>query len=297
MDKTSAFLCNMLVANEQDAALVEITGGEWLTEMSHPQLIVAGGKGFNVFVNDNPVSFWQPCFLQAGDKLRLIPLPGGGISYLAIHGGIRIKPVLNSRSTHLGASFGGFNGRLLRPGDLLPTAVLRTTQAEKIVRHICRPGAQHHLRLSNTAIPDHSRNSVRIIAGHEYDWFTPAARELLASSLFELTGMSNRMGYRFNGPALQLGQHEQVISSAVSPGTIQVSPDGQLLVLMADAQTTGGYPRIGQVISADLPLLAQKSAGCQLQFRLVTIAEAETVYLKREEQLANLQKDYALIFT
>ncbi|ULQ51652.1 biotin-dependent carboxyltransferase family protein [Flavihumibacter fluvii] len=296
MDRTSFALCNMLVANDLRDALVEINGGEWVSVSDHAKLIVVGGKGYNVFAGDQQLNLWQPYFLEPGVRLKILPLTGGGIAYLAIHGGIRINTILGSRSTHLTAGFGGKEGRMLRTGDVLPTAILRTALAEKIVLYLHRPGMKHQLRLSNAAIPDFSRNTIRIFAAHEYSWFTPAAQTLLGTSGFELTGMSNRMGYRFNGPALQLHHERQLLSTAVLPGTIQVSPDGQLLILMADAQTAGGYPRIGQVISTDIPLLAQKSPGSRLQFKVITASEAEAVYLKREEQLANLKKDFSLIF-
>jgi antagonist of KipI len=296
MDRLSFALCNMLVANEPNDAQVEINGGEFMVESDYAKLIVVGGKGYNVFAGARQLSLWQPYFLEPQEKLRIIPLTGGGIAYLAIHGGIRIPSILGSKSTHITAGFGGMNGRLLQHGDLLPTAILRTVLAEKIVAHLYQAGIHHHLRLSNSAIPDFSRNSIRITTAHEYDWFTHAAHHLLDSEEFELTGMSNRMGYRFNGAALQRNNTGELLSTAVAPGTIQVSPDGQLLVLMSDAQTTGGYPRIGQVASVDLPLLAQHTAGSRISFTIIDHSAAESLYLKREAQLVNLRKDYALIF-
>jgi len=296
MDRTSYSFCNMLVANEALDAVIEINGGELIVCSDYAKLIAVGGNGYTVFAGELQLNLWQPYFLQPKERLLIRPLKGGGIAYLAVHGGIRIKSVLGSRSTQLSAGFGGLDGRLLRAGDFLPTAILRTPLAEKIVGHLQRAGVQHHLRLANAVIPDFSRSTIRIIAGQEHDWFTDAAKQILASADFELTGMSNRMGYRFNGTALQRNNSQELLSSAVIPGTIQVSPDGQLLILMADAQTTGGYPRIGQVISIDIPLLAQKSAGSKIRFALVSMQEAEALYLKRESQLMKLKKDFALLF-
>lgn len=296
MDRTSYFFCNMLVANEAQDAVIEINGGELIVSSDFAKLIAVGGKGYTVFAGEQQLNLWQPYFLQPKEQLRIRPLPGGGIAYLAVHGGIRTKSVLGSKCTHLSARFGGLDGRLLRAGDSLPTAILRTPLAEKIVSHLQRSGIQHHLRLANAVIPDFSRNTVRIISGPEHGWFTEAAQTILASADFELTGMSNRMGYRFNGTALQRSNSQELLSTAVVPGTIQVSPDGQLLILMADAQTTGGYPRIGQVIRIDIPLLAQKPAGSQIRFTIVSMEEAEALYLKRLAQLNNLGKDFALLF-
>jgi biotin-dependent carboxylase-like uncharacterized protein len=296
MDRHSYALCNMLVANEPSDAVVEINGGEWESISEQGKLIAVGGVGYQVFADERPLNLWQPYFLSAGEKLRIIPSAGGGTAYLAIHGGIRIKPVLGSRSTNLVAHFGGLEGRLLKKGDHLPTAILNNKLAEKIVAHLQQPTTHHKLRLANTAIPDFSVNVIRVFEAYEFDWFDDAAKWSFSEASFELTATSNRMGYRMKGIPLQLLENKQLLSTAVLPGTIQVSSDGQLLILMADAQTTGGYPRIAQVIKADLPLLAQKTAGCQLQFQLISVAEAENINLKKEEELVLLRKDFELFF-
>lgn len=297
MDKTSAFLANMLVANERTAAVVEISSGEWTAITNQNILIALGGKGYSAFVNDRPIRFWQPHWLQNGDRLQLVPVQGGGTAYLAIHGGIRLSPVLNSRSTHTGGRFGGFQGRLLKANDLLPVAVLLSPLAEKIVGQLNRKGAQHGLGLSSSALPNFDRKTINVIAGPEWAAFNSAHQARLLNGTFRISAKSNRMGYRLIGPALEEAAITEFISTAVVPGTIQVTPDGQLLILMADAQTTGGYPRIAQVAQSDLPLLAQHTPGTSLEFRLIGLDEAEMDYLKKEEQLVQLKKDYSLIFS
>lgn len=297
MDHSSASLANMLVANERTAALVEISSGEWSALTNQNLLVALGGKGYTALVNNRPIRFWQPYWLQPGDTLQLLPDQGGGTAYLAIHGGIRVSPVLNSRSTHSTGKFGGLKGRLLRAGDLLPVAVLLNALAEKIVRQLSRTGSHHALGLATSAVPHFERRQLKIIAGPEWQDFEEAQQALLLNSEFKVSPRSNRMGYRLQGPALQHAPQEDFISTAVVPGTIQVTPDGQLLVLMADAQTTGGYPRIAQVALTDLPLLAQHVPGTMLSFRLISLESAEMDYLKKEEQLVQLQKDYSLIFS
>jgi biotin-dependent carboxylase-like uncharacterized protein len=296
MDRHSCALCNMLVANEPLDAVVEINGGEWESVSEQHKLIAVGGFGYEVFADERPINLWQPYFLSAGEKLRVVPSAGGGTACLAIHGGIRVKPLLGSRSTNLLAHFGGMDGRLLKKGDRLPTAILNNKLAEKIIAHLLQPAPYQKLRLANAAVPNFSTNIVRVFEAYEYDWFEDAAKWSFSEASFELTATSNRMGYRLKGIPLQLLHNKQLLSTAVLPGTIQVSSDGQLLILMADAQTTGGYPRIAQVIKADLPLLAQKTAGCQLQFQLISVAEAENINLKKEEELVLLRKDFELFF-
>lgn len=297
MDKTSAFLANMLVANERTAALVEISSGEWSAVTNQNILVALGGKGYTALINDRPARFWQPYWLQSGDRIQLVPVQGGGSAYLAIHGGIRLSPLLNSRSTHLGARFGGFQGRLLKPNDVLPVAVLLSPLAERIVAQLNRKSAHHTLGFASSVLPHFERKQINIIAGPEWPVFHASRQKLLLNSSFRISAKSNRMGYRLSGPALQEATMAEFISTAVVPGTIQVTPDGQLLILMADAQTTGGYPRIAQVAQADLSLLAQHTPGTGLEFRLITLQEAEMDYLKKEEQLVQLQKDYHLIFS
>ncbi len=295
MDTSASRLANMLVGNEPGEAVIEINAGAFSISCQTTLLFAVGGKGFNLFINERPAAFWQPHLLRSGDTLQLLP-SGGGIAILAVHGGIRTPRVLESRSTNLLAAFGGWEGRLLRSGDLLPIAVLHTPIAEKIISQLSSPSQHTHFRLSDTAIPDYSVNTIRFFPGHHFSSFTDAARQLLESESFELTGMSNRMGYRFNGPILQNRENKELVSAAVVPGTMQVSPDGQLLVLMADAQTTGGYPGIGQVIAADLPLLAQHSPGSQLHFRRISAEEAQALLLEKESSYLKLCHDYELYF-
>jgi antagonist of KipI len=296
MDNSSARLCNMLAGNEPGDAMIELMGGELEVISEDIKLLAIGGRGYKAFLSGKPLPLWQPFLFDEGEKLRVIP-DEGGIAYIAIHGGFRVPRVLESRTTHLAAGFGGLEGRLLKAGDLLPTAVLNTEAAEKIAEYLAKTSGVSHLRLSQNVLPDHSGNSIRFVPGNEFELFTRASKQLLVNEPFTLTGMSNRMGFRFSGTPLELLQPGELLSTAVVPGTMQASPDGQLLILMADAQTTGGYPRIGQVIAADLPLLAQKTSGTGIRFIPESMEEAERLYLVRERNFHKLQNDYSLYFT
>ena len=296
MDPLAAELGNMLVANTDPLAQVELAAGSFSASFSNTQLIALTGTGYKASLNGLDLPFWQPALTMPGDSLHIIP-EKGGICYLSVHGGLRVPPILGSRSTNLVAGFGGFEGRLLKPGDDIPLAIMPDPMANRIIRFLSSKEMNNRPRLAPSAIPDYSRQEIRFMPGHEYDSFSLNSRRALEEELFELTAMSNRMGFRLKGEPIFLDTQQELISTAVVPGTMQVSPDGQILVLMADAQTAGGYPRIGQVIAADLPLLAQKTAGSQLRFSSVPVEVAETTWLHRENQLRSLIKDYNLHFS
>ncbi len=196
-------------------------------------------------------------------------------SYLSISGGIALPPALGSRSTDLKAGFGGLDGRALRDGDLLPLAAPERLPARRIG---LRP-------------PDWDA-TVRVLPGPEHEDFSAAAREAFWAADWKLTPQSNRMGYRFAGPELQRERGVELASHGVLPGVIQVPPSGQPIVLLADAQTTGGYPKIGVVIRADLWKLAQLRLGATLRF--TPCSRDEAIAALREHQVTLTQLRTAL---
>jgi antagonist of KipI len=296
MDESSVWLCNMLVANGHSDAVVEITGGEFSFTATQVLLLACGGKGYRISRNDNSVEPWQPFIAEAGDTVHIRP-DTGGVYYVAVHGGVRSQWILNSRSTHLQAGFGGHDGRTLKPGDHLTVSVLRNELGERIYRHLSKPNGTGHLRLSPQAIPDHTKSVIRYFPANEHLTFSREALAILETEKFELTKYANRMGFRLNGLPMYQDNPFQMTSTAVVPGTMQVTPDGQMAVLMTDAQTTGGYPRIGQVCRVDLSLLAQQLPGSLISFRKITEEKAESIFLSRQQAFISLEKDYALFFS
>jgi antagonist of KipI len=295
MDRIALRLGNMLVANEPDSACLEISRGAFSTSFQRSSLVALTGTGFNAFINGRPIPYWQPFLVQEGEFLQLFP-SSTGFTYLAIHGGIRIEPQFGSRSTHLSSKIGGL-GRPLRAGDELPLTVWPDENGQRIIDHLKNPAPGHHIRLGNLTIPDYTRSELRFIAGPEYDWFTGEAINLLQSAPFTVSETSNRMGLRLNGPELKRKNAAELLSVAVMPGTMQVSPDGQILLLMADAQTTGGYPRIGQLAAVDLHLAAQYQPGKEYHFRQISIEQAEQLWVEQEKKLKTLERDYLLHFS
>jgi len=296
MDRMALRLCNLLVANEPGAAAIEISAGPWEGSSTKEVLLSVGGHGQQITCGGRPVNCWQPFVLPAGEQLR-IESPLGGYAILAVHGGFRCNHVLGSRSTHLSGKFGGWEGRLLRSGDEIPTAQLNTATADKIITHLRSKSMVRSFRLSDTVIPNYNRNFFRYVPGCESDWFEESSLAALQENTYDLTHLSNRTGARLFGEALHYKTNEQMVSTAVVPGTMQVSSNGQILVLLADAQTVGGYPRIGQLVAADIGPLAQQKPGSALQFKPVTHQEAETLCLQQKMQFEQLRKDYSLYFS
>jgi len=200
-------------------------------------------------------------------------------AYLAVAGGIDVPTVLGSRATYVRAAIGGYEGRALRAGDLL--AVGAAT------------GAHLHHAVDVRGL-DLQRATVRYVAGPHHALLTDEARRLLATAPFRLAPGSDRMGLRFEGASLALRAPVEPLSAGVAMGTMQLPPGGAPIVLMADRQTTGGYPCIGGVAAVDLPALAQLRPGEAVRFEEVSLEAAEALYLVRERELDRIRRLLAM---
>jgi len=275
MDAIALRLANLLVGNPEGVAVLECTLRGPELECSADTVIAMGGADFE------DMAAWQPRIMRAGERVRLGAAVRGCRGYLAVAGGIEVPPVLGSRSTYLRGGFGGFQGRALRDGDVLPVPDV----ARQLV---------NHWRIDGRILPGYSAApTVRVVRGAQLDEFGGA----LFAAEFKLLPQSDRMGIRLGGAKLtRIGGAEELVSSAVGPGTVQVPPDGQPIVLMADAQTLGGYPLAAQVISVDLPLMAQLRPGDRVKFAEVTLEEAHKLAFIREHVIAMLHEGLAQKF-
>jgi antagonist of KipI len=267
MDVFALRVANLLVGNAEAAAALEITLVGPEIEFERETVVALGGADFDVLPT------WQPVLVKAGERLRLARARRLCRGYLAVAGGIDVPLVLGSRSTCLRAGFGGHRGRVLRDGDTLPLP----------------PGLRRPVGrwwLDGRVLPAYSNEpEVRVLGGAQAGEFaTP-----LTATTFTVTPRSDRMGIRLDGPALRREVRKELPSAAVVPGTIQVPPDGHPIVLMADAQTIGGYPQIAHVIGADLPLMAQLRPGDRVRFREVGLDEAHAALRDVERDLATLR--------
>lgn len=276
LDPVSLNAANLLVGNPPDTAALEIAyqGPTLAVETDSVRIacagaaapieIVAGGEPARA----RPLAMLTTARLKRGDLLRIGALSGGAVLYLAAAGGFDVPSVLGSRSTLVRAGIGGLNGRALAPGDRVG---------------LCRPQAAEAEEVMLAALDLAPPARFGIILGPQDDYFSADALRLLTEAAFTVTPASDRMGMRLAGQRLHHSKGYNIVSDGIAPGAVQVPGNGLPIVLLADRQTTGGYPKIATVISADLPALGRLTPGAQVRFGLVSIEEAEA---RRRRQAA-----------
>ena len=278
MDTFALVAANRLVGNLPGAAVLEATAGGVVLHFSRATLVALTGANLGATLDGRPLAAWTAVRAAAGARLHL---PGrrerwGARAYLAVAGGIAVPPILGSRSTSLSGGFGGLDGRCLRAGDLLPLGTPTYAATLAFGQHWPAQGRP----------PYQPCPILRLIPGPHLAWFAPERIAALAATTLRVGTTSNRMGYRLDGLALPYRRPCSLPSLGVIPGVIQVPPDGAPILLMADAQTTGGYPVVGVVIGADLPLAAQLLPGDELRFTFTTLDEALAARHAQAEALA-----------
>ncbi|CAA2108283.1 biotin-dependent carboxyltransferase family protein [Variovorax paradoxus] len=293
LDVLSLTLANRLVGNADGAAGLELTMGGCELQFETDTRIALTGDDFSASLDGVPL--W-PCWsvpVAAGQTLRLAGANAAGTkkaglrSWLAVAGGIDVPVVLGSRSTDLKAGFGGLEGRALRKGDRLALGASRLDAARRVRRAFGVRGPDWGVPEDDGAI------ALRVLPGPEFELFTLSACDQLWSERWRITPQSNRMGSRLSGPELKRKRAGDMLSSGVIPGTIQVPPSGQPIILMGDAQTTGGYPRIGVVIRADLWKLAQAPLNGKLRLVQVESAQALDAWAAQQRYLAQVAQGLA----
>ena len=286
LDTLALTMANRLVGNPDEAAGLELTMGGCELRFDTATRIALAGDDFGAQLDGVPL--W-PCWsvpVQAGQTLKLVGAnvaagKKGLRTWLAVAGGIDVPPVLGSRSTDLKAGFGGLAGRALKKGDRLPLGAptLNTAQLARRRFGVRPPDWAIDDRDVGEAIP------LRVMPGPESGLFTSASLAALWREPWRVTPQSNRMGSRLVGPELKRRRHVDMLSSGVIPGTVQVPPSGQPIILMGDAQTTGGYPRIGVVIRADLWKLAQAPLNGRLRLVEVDAVAAGAAWAAQQRYL------------
>ena len=280
MDEWSHRVANLLAGNVRDEATLEIVlMGPTLVFEEATQIAIRGAD-LSPRLNGEPVSMQQRIEVPAGGQLEFGRRVSGLRTYLAVHGGFDVEPVMGSRSTYVRGGFGGFQGRALRKGDVLSMADVPASPPS--------PATD-----VDNPLPSNDPmevTTVRVIAGEHWSLFSSEMQALFEAVTYKINPQSDRMGYRLDGPALHRLDAVELISEAMSFGTIQVPSDGQPIVLMAERHSAGGYPKIAHVISVDLPLMAQLAPQQQLRFELISLASAHSLYLQREQTIAQLRQ-------
>ena len=277
LDGFALRLGNALVGNPLDKAALEILYRGPTFEVAADKVRIAvAGIGAALALDgerEHVVPAWQSASLVRGDVFRIILGADSVCAYLVVEGGIAVEPVLGSASTYLRAGLGGFEGRALRRGDLVPVTGAHASE-----------GAERRL----PPLPATGDRPIRVILGPQRECFTEEAVAALLGAEFQVSTSADRMGMRLDGPKLRHRDGWDIVSDAIATGAIQVPGSGQPILLLSDHQTTGGYPKIATVISADLPVVGRRRPGDKLRFAAVTVAEAEQFARDQEEHLTTL---------
>lgn len=268
MDKVSATLANIICGNDENEAVIEMTlhGASFMFNEAACCAIVGGGC--QAFAGDDvELPFNRLLWIPAFTIIRTTVNPQGCRSYLAVGGGFHVKKVLGSASTYAPSGIGGLDGRNLATGDMLSFKHEQDLKATSNLKMLPSGVGISHWHTADLveATPDVA--IVHAIKGPEFDLFNSASQKNIFTSLFTISSQSNRMGYRLEGKKFTLEQQSEMVSTAVTAGIVQVTHEGDPIILMADAQTTGGYPRIARICAADISLLAQTRPGVKIQFK------------------------------
>jgi biotin-dependent carboxylase-like uncharacterized protein len=274
-DSVALQLGNLLVGNAQGAAALEMTlmGGDFI--FSEPTAIALAGSDFAATLNGRVLDTWRSYFVAAGEKLSVGATRSGARCYLCVAGGIEVEPFLDSASTHLVSGLGGFAGRSLREGDVLRIGNAPT----KFVERSLSPAALRTLQPRNAVL--------RVTDGPQCDLFSAETVRSFCESEFRVTEESNRLGLRLEGSPLKSPLQEEMITEGVTLGAIQITPSGQPIILFVEQQTTGGYPKIANVIGADLFRIGQLRPRDNIRFQRISLAQARAAWLELQQLLTS----------
>jgi antagonist of KipI len=278
LDSFALRVANLLVGNDEAAAGLEITFGGLQLHFQDERIVAWCGGEFDVRVGPTALPAGHAALVHAGDELKFGRPEIGCRAWLAISGGIDVPIVLGSRSTDLRASFGGFEGRALRDGDVLP--LVQKPRSTPAATGISSWTAPH-----DWVSPAKREPILHFLRGVDWERFNDVTIQHFMTESFAVLADSDRMGLRLDGPELKREDNADLISEAVAPGTIQVPPSGKPILLLGDCQTIGGYPKIAHVIAVDLVSAAQLRAGDRVRFSEVSLADAHHLLLEREREL------------
>ena len=263
MDTRAASLANILVGNDTNEAVIEITMMGPTMKFTEDEIIAVTGGDLGAKIDGKPVERYRAVLVKAGQTLSFMGMYGGSRAYIAFAGGLDIPVVMGSRSTNIKCGLGGFKGRRLLDGDYISFRAKRRYLPYFLSRS---------LDLNEF---DQDNITLRVIMGPQDDAFTAAGKETFLSSEYVVTSEFDRMGCRLEGPFIASKATTDIISDGIAFGSVQVPSHGKPIILLADRQTTGGYAKIATVISVDIPKLVQRKTDHKVKFQAVTVEEAQ----------------------
>ena len=284
MDRTAASVANILVGNNFNEPVIEMhfPAASFLFESN--AMIALSGADFNATINKQTVTLNTALSVSKNSLLEFTAHKKGARCYLAIQGGWLADKWLGSYSTNLKINAGGHEGRALKKDDALHF------KQEQNLSSLQQTKNAIEVNIALDVSSFYHSNVIRCISGSAYKQMNAESKKLFTSSSFTITPQSDRMGFRLQGEPLMLNTKKEMLSSAVTRGAIQLLPSGQMIALMADHQTTGGYPVVAHVASADMPSLAQKNVNEKIQFELIEHEEAEKIFIEQQRKLVMMKE-------
>ena len=282
MDELAARLANILCGNDEHESVIEITLHGTEIMFNEAACISLTGSGSIIYLNDIEIQYNRLIKLDASSILKFKPAPSGCRSYLAIQGGLDVNKEMGSTSTFAPSGIGGINGQNLKMGDIISLSRKKSFHKKADEINITKNGFAVSTWIG-VDLKEQQHNGIiriNICTGPEWDLFNEQSRSKFLNSEYSISLMANRMGIQLEGSRLELTEKKEMVSTPVTKGIIQVTNEGLPIILMADAQTTGGYPRIARVCSADLSQLAQCRPSDRLIF--LNISENETLQKMRK---------------
>lgn len=289
MDEGAAKVANVLVGNAEACAVLELTLTGATIKLTQEHMLAICGGNMTPTLDGVELPMWQPIIAPKGSTISFGRYQSGCRVYIAVAGGFKLEQVLGSYSTNLRGNFGGFNGRALRNGDVLNVHEVEEGSISYGLWSLLRQGHEQLFNAQHFAIAQEQTATIRCIFGTEYEWLDDESRKRFIESNWIIDAQSDRMGYRLQGPELNMEKHQELISEGVVHGTIQLPVHGQPIILLADRQTTGGYPKIAVVASVDIPMFGQLKPGDAIKFVPITLEEAERLWLNSERDIKRLK--------
>lgn len=277
MDQRSAALANILVGNDENEGVLEITLMGPMAEFTAENIIAVTGGNLGPKLNGKDLPMYQAVEVHKGDSLSFSGMFSGSRAYMAFAGGLDIPVVMGSKSTNLKSKVGGYEGRKLGAGDEISFASPKTSLPNMRLRKI---------KQDDFAATE---QTLRVVMGPQDDYFTEKGIETFLTETYTFTNESDRMGCRCEGEVIEHKAGGDIITDGIAFGAIQVPSHGKPIIMMADHQTTGGYTKIAGVISVDLPKVAQSRPGYKVKFQKVSIEEAQKLYIAQVKEFQNLK--------
>ncbi len=279
MDQRSTAIANILVGNDENEAVLEVTLMGPMMTFTEDNIIAITGANLVPKINGSDFPMYQAVLVHKGDSMNFAGMTTGSRAYIAAAGGFDIPVQMGSKSTNLKSKVGGYQGRKIGSGDEIGFSAPKKSLPNMEKRKVTPEDFSG------------SEKNIRVVMGPQDDCFTEKGIKTFLSSTYAFTNESDRMGCRLEGEIIEHKNGGDIITDGIAFGAIQVPSHGQPIIMMADHQTTGGYTKIAGVISVDLPLVAQSRPGYKVNFKKVTIEEAQKLYVEQIEKLKALREE------